>query len=453
MTSVPTTIAFYLPQFHPIPENNGWYGEGFTEWHNVANAKPLFPGHYQPRLPQDLGYYDLRVPEVRAQQARIARTYGIDAFCYYHYWFEGHRPFRRVMDEILESGTPAMPFCLAWANENWSKHWDASNHEVLLKQSYSLDDDIRHGEFLLRAMQHPLYLRVGGRPVLFIYRIQALPDPTGTLGRWRDMWAREGLGDVEIIKFETHGDHQPPTNYGADSSAQFLPHGTHDLVRHIHVPGAHPDNVIFHYDDVVDAYLALDPPDWRRYECVLPGWDNTARRGDGKSTVIHASTPERYGEWLEKVRERTVGDGLILINAWNEWAEGAHLEPDARFGRAYLEATARALGVDTGAPERRSLTSSEVGADGQKSDVPDRYVELYSDALDVQTRLQRRLSRLEASFERQLEFTRRESRLEVDQLRREAAVLVREIDRLRAQLARQPQSPELAAARSGTSTT
>jgi hypothetical protein len=188
------TVAFYLPQFHPVPENDGWYAPGFTEWHNVVRARPQFPGHEQPHLPRDFGFYDLRVPEVVEAQARAAKQHGIDAFCFYHYWFEGHRPLRVVLDRLLEQGIPNFPFTLCWANENWSRHWDAGDREVLLRQRYSDEDDEEHGRFLLRAMSHPLYLRVGGRPILFLYRMQALPSPERTLERWRELWRNEGLG-------------------------------------------------------------------------------------------------------------------------------------------------------------------------------------------------------------------------------------------------------------------
>jgi hypothetical protein len=430
--SGPTTIAFYLPQFHPIPENDGWYGEGFTEWRNVVQAKPLFEGHYQPHIPKDFGFYDLRVPEVRESQARAALDHGIDAFCYYHYWFEGHRPLKRVIDEVLEYGSPNIPFCLAWANENWSRHWDASGHEVLLRQNYSREDDEEHGQFLLKAMSHPLYLRVDGRPVLFIYRIQAMPDPAATLRRWRELWAAGGIDDVHIVKFETHGDHKDPAQYGANAAAQFLPHGTIELVPKLTIPAADPGNQIYKYDDVVRAYLAADQPDWQRYECVVPMWDNAPRRGDGKTLLLYGSTPEKYQDWLSKVHDRTPDNGMVLINAWNEWAEGAHLEPDLRHGRAYLAATARALKATV--PESQATVTAPLAA--TPFAVRDRFGELYLDALETQTRLQRRLSRMEATFERQLEEATSQARTEADEMRGRAVTLSREIDRLQGELNR-----------------
>jgi hypothetical protein len=394
----PTTIAFYLPQFYPTPENDAWYGTGFTEWRNVASTKPLFPDHYQPRLPADLGFYDLRLPEIRERQAQMAKAHGIDAFCYYHYWFEGHRPLDLVVDDVIAHGTPDMPFCLAWANENWSRHWDASSHEVLLRQAYSPEDDIEHGKFLLKALQHPLYLKVDGRRVLFIYRVQAMPDAEKTFATWRDIWRAEGVDDVEIITFHTHGLEADPAEFGADSAAEFIPHLIGERgVQPSQPAGMGPGNMAFDYADVVDLYSSYPKPSWRRVECVVPGWDNTARRGDGKSLLLHGSTPELYEKWLRAAVERADGTGMVVINAWNEWAEGAYLEPDLRFGDAYLKATARALGVEQ--PEEPVRTPlSHV-----PFDLPGRFADLYLQAVERQITLQRRLSRLEATLDRQVE--------------------------------------------------
>lgn len=423
----PTTIAFYLPQFYPIPENDGWYGNGFTEWHNVVRARPLFPGHDQPHLPRDLGFYDLRVPEVREAQANLAKAHGIDAFCYYHYWFEGHRPLRRVVDDVLEHGFPDIPFCLAWANENWARHWDASQHEVLLAQRYSDEDDEAHGAFLLKAMSHPLYLRVDGRPLLFIYRIQGMPDPARTLRRWRELWRAGGIDDVEVIKFDTHGHAADPASYGADAAAQFLPHGVIDQVPRISPRGCHPENAVFDYEEVARTYMAAERPSWRRHECVVPVWDNSPRRGDGLTVMLHESTPRVYEEWLGAVHRRTPDDGLVLVNAWNEWAEGAYLEPDLRYGSEYLRATARAVGAGGGAEPVGSLALSAT----EPFAIRDRFAELYLDAYSAETRVRRRLSRLEATLERQLEQARADMYSEVVALRADAVALARENERLR----------------------
>lgn len=424
----PKTIAFYLPQFYPIPENDAWYREGFSEWRNVVLARALFPGHYQPRLPGALGFYDLRAMEVREQQAALARAHGIDAFCYYHYWFEGNRPLRRVVDDVLKYGQPDFPFCLAWANENWSRHWDASTHEILLRQTYSPRDDEEHAQFLLHAMSHPLYLRIDGRPLLFIYRIQGMPDPEATLRRWRELWRAGGLGEVQIVKFDTHENFDDPATFGADAAAEFLPHGVVSRVPRLRPKGLSDKHVVLDYADVARHYMGVARPAWTRYECVVPAWDNAARRADRGSLVLHGSTPELYENWLSAVYERAGDETPVLINAWNEWAEGAYLEPDLRHGDAYLKATRRALKVDSDSESSRALTPlASVPA------IPrDRFGELYLDLLAAQTTVQRRLSRLEATLDRQLDLVRAEAREEVDEWRSRADALAHEVTRLRA---------------------
>jgi len=421
----PTTIAFYLPQFYPIAANDAWYGRGFTEWRNVVRARPLFDGHYQPRLPADLGFYDLRVREVREQQARLAHHYGIDAFMYYHYWFAGERPLKIVIDDMLADGVPDMPFCLCWANENWSRHWDATAHEVLLKQTYSPEDDEAHGQFLLRALSHPRYLRVNGKPVLFLYRMQAMPDPRGTLARWREMWRAAGIGEVEIIKFDTHGNVDDPAAFGADAAAQFVPHSLRQLVPRMAVQNTHPNNLIFDYAEAAERYLAGLPAPWTRHPCVATGWDNTARRGDGLSAVIHGSTPELYEKWLRRAHAAAPDDGMVLINAWNEWAEGAYLEPDLEYGHAYLEATARAIGHPVEVDHAWADEASVPGADEGHS-----MTDLYLDAYDEQLRLRRQLSRLEGMVDRQIGLAQQRAAAELAEARAHAAQLAAEVQRL-----------------------
>src|ERR1035438_6297622 len=194
----PRAIAFYLPQYHPIPENDAWWGKGFTEWISVTKARPLFKGHYQPQLPADLGFYDLRVPEARRAQAGLAREYGIHGFCYYHYWFHGKRLLERPFNDVLESGKPAFPFCLCWANENWTRRWDGKEEQVLLKQVYSIEDDIQHIRALLPVFKDSRYIKVNGKPVFLVYRIGNLPAPAETLRRWREEAAKAGLPGLYI---------------------------------------------------------------------------------------------------------------------------------------------------------------------------------------------------------------------------------------------------------------
>lgn len=354
------TLAIYLPQFHPVPENDAWWGRGFTEWTNVAKARPRFRGHTQPHLPSDLGFYDLRLAETRAAQAEMARAAGLSGFCYYHYWFAGRRILERPFDEVLASGEPDFPFCLCWANENWTRRWDGAEHEVLLQQDYSEDDDRAHLRHLAPAFADPRYVRVGGKPVFLVYRSSLLPEPRRTTDAWRDEAHRLGLGELHLVRVEAF-DSLPPAEHGFDAAAEFAPdwkrlglpqssvlwhHRANRVAKHLGVrlPDYTGDRV-YRYDALADAMEAKPDPGYTRYRCVMPGWDNSPRRASG-ATILRGSTPERYERWLgaAAATARTSGDDLLFINAWNEWAEGNHLEPDQRWGRAYLDATARALG-------------------------------------------------------------------------------------------------------------
>ncbi len=395
----PKVIAFYLPQFHPVPENDAWWGKGFTEWSNVVKARPLFEGHYQPHLPGDLGFYDLRLPEVREQQAALARAHGIDAFCYYHYWFGGRRVLDRVFDEVLRTKSPDFPFCLCWANENWTRAWDAGEHEVLLRQDYDDDEREEHVHYLVEAFRDERYVRVEGRPLFLLYRVQSLPDAEGFIARLRRVSIDAGVGDPYIVKFDTHGRFDDPADHHCDAAAQFLPHGVGEKVDTIDVPDAAPGNAVYEYADVISTFLHEPEPPWTRHECVFPGWDNTPRRGDGRSLAIVHNTPEAYEAWLRAVYERArERGGLVFVNAWNEWAEGAHLEPDERDGLAYLRATARAvLGHEPPAEPMGALGSTEAVLLGP------RFSDLYVDLYDRCVKMQRRLTATEAMLQRHLD--------------------------------------------------
>lgn len=353
------TIAFHLPQFHPIPENDAWWGKGFTEWTNATRARPLARGHYQPHLPADLGFYDLRLPEARAAQARLAAEYGIAGFCYYHYWFGGRRILNRPVDEILSSGEPSFPFCLCWANENWTRAWDGGASEVLLRQEYSAHDDLAHIEHLLPAFADPRYVRVGGRPLFLVYKTEQLPEPARTAERWRTRALQAGLGGIFLARVESFGAGTDPAAIGFDAAVEFAPdwrlmraRRAGPLPRLLAALGLYPPAHLGHrfadYGEMARAMLAKPAPRYRRYRCVMPGWDNTPRHRGG-ATVFTGSTPEAYGAWLRELllAERDCGlprdERLVFVNAWNEWGEGCHLEPDLRWGRAYLEAHLAAL--------------------------------------------------------------------------------------------------------------
>jgi lipopolysaccharide biosynthesis protein len=341
-------IAFYLPQFHPIPENDAWWGPGFTEWTNVTRARPNFDGHYQPHLPADLGFYDLRVPETRERQAALARAYGIHGFCYYYYWFAGKRLLERPLEEVRASGSPEFPYCLCWANENWTRRWDGADREVLIAQNPSRSDDERLIRDLLPHFHDPRYIRVGGRPLLMVYRVGVLPDVRSTAEIWRDVCRREGVGELYLCAARTY-DTADPAQFGFDALVEFPPHGVRTPPINAQFALANPDfdGQIIDYRQFVLDSLARPEPSYRVHRTVMPGWDNTARRPNHALTFVN-STPEVYELWLREIvsraREAHQGDQrLVFVNAWNEWAEAAHLEPDRRFGHQFLEATRRAL--------------------------------------------------------------------------------------------------------------
>ena len=361
-------LAFYLPQYHPIPENDAAWGTGFTEWRSVVRASPLFPGHWQPHLPADLGFYDLRVPEVREAQAALAREHGIHGFCYYHYWFQGRRLLERPFDEVLASGRPDFPFALCWANEPWTRAWDGNTGEVVVRQDYSHEDDIEHVRTLLPAFADPRYVRVDGRPLFLVYRASLLPDVRRTTDVWRAEAERAGLPGLYLCRVENDVGRADPAATGFDAAVDFLPDFSalgralrRDLpsrvARRAHLTNqAFRDHRIYDYDEFVRRMLARPTPPYLRFPCVTPGWDNTPRRRS-KGIVLRGSTPERYEAWLRTTVERFDPPGpdenFVFLNAWNEWGEGNHLEPDQRWGRAYLEATRRVLVPAGGGSTRR----------------------------------------------------------------------------------------------------
>lgn len=363
-------IAFHLPQFHPIPENDQWWGKGFTEWTNVVKARPLFPGHYQPHLPADLGFYDLRLPEARAAQAELAAEYGIYGFCYYHYWFNGHQVLERPVNEILKSGEPDFPFCFCWANENWTRRWDGLDAEILLEQRHSAEDDLAHIRALLPFFADERYICIDGRPLFAVYCGSKLPDPQRTTEIWRREAERAGLNGLFLVRVESPNEPSDSRQLGFDAALEFQPHLHRLWMRrksrrkwwHRHKLGtgepAFRDHCIFEYGEVMSAALGDPWPLYPRIPCVCPGWDNSPRRKQG-STILLDSTPELYRTWLMEVVNRQRArlrqtfqrnggaplESFVFINAWNEWAESNHLEPCQRWGRAYLEATRTALAV------------------------------------------------------------------------------------------------------------
>jgi lipopolysaccharide biosynthesis protein len=344
-------IAFYLPQFHPIPENDEWWGRGFTEWTNVTRARPLFRGHYQPQLPTDLGFYDLRVPEVREAQAEMARTHGVEGFCYWHYWFNGRRLLDRPMNELLATGKPDFPFCIGWANESWTRRWTGEEAEVLLQQTYSQEDDLAHARWLAQAFADPRYIRVGGRPLFILYRAPALPDAKRTIETFRKECIRLGVGEPFIVGRDTHNPGKDMREWGCDITESsspnlnvlpnaFRPARIADWRRNLSLGVVSGHLKVFDYETGC-RMMEFARPAHPHIPGFFVGWDNTPRRGD-KAIILIRSTPAAFGRGLRVVLDSVAAkpreERLVFLNAWNEWAEGMYLEPGQLHGHGYLEA-------------------------------------------------------------------------------------------------------------------
>ncbi|MFN9369845.1 MAG: glycoside hydrolase family 99-like domain-containing protein [Planctomycetia bacterium] len=348
--AVVRAIATYLPQFHRVPENDRWWGEGFTEWTNVRRGRPMFTGHHQPHVPHpDVGYYDLDDEMVLERQAAMARKHGIHGFCFYHYWFDGRRILEKPVERLLRSGRPDFPFCLCWANENWTRTWDGHDREVLLEQRHSPESDERFIRELLPALRDPRYIRVEGKPLLAVYRPGLLATPAETAARWRAICAREGLPGLHLVAFHSF-DRTDPRTYGFDAAVEFPPLQIPTVnLALTGMPGLAPEfrGGVLDYRAAMSNSLSRPTPEYPLYRGVMPGWDNTARRME-RGTVWVNSSPERYGLWLRGTidrmrREQPPERQIVFINAWNEWAEGAHLEPDCQNGYGNLQQTAAAL--------------------------------------------------------------------------------------------------------------
>jgi hypothetical protein len=341
-------IAFYLPQFHPVPENDEWWGKGFTEWTNVTRATPQFTGHHQPQLPGELGFYDLRLDEVREQQAQLAREYGLYGFCYYYYWFNGRRILEKPLQMMLDAGSPDFPFCICWANENWTRRWDGLDNEVLLEQKHDEESDLAFIQDVLPILKDPRYIRVRGAPLLLVYRVDLLSDPLRTSAIWRQACKEAGLESLHLCSIESFGNSDPYPS-GFDSAAQFPPHRLQCPLVGDTVKDLNPQftGKIYNYEWTVADEISAPPTSYRRFRGVMTSWDNSARKGPAAHVFVN-SDPGAYEVWLRGIvdatrRDLPADERFLFINAWNEWAEGAHLEPDQKFGRAYLEATRRAL--------------------------------------------------------------------------------------------------------------
>jgi lipopolysaccharide biosynthesis protein len=347
--AVARLIAFYLPQFHPIPENDEWWGRGFTEWTNTAKAKPLFNGHYQPHIPADLGFYDLRVPETRAAQAAMARKYGIEAFCYYHYWFAGRRLLERPFHEVLHSGEPDFPFCLCWANQTWTGIWHGEPNRVLVEQTYpGMEDHRLHFETLLPAFCDKRHLKVDGKPLFVVHEPMDISDSRRVMDFWRELALKNGLPGLFLAAVHPSQDWDPKP-YGYDTSVminqwQWRYKGASWNQPFKKIKGKFNQwrgiPKVYRYEQVVDHLIDKQMPGIENFPCVIPNWDNTPRSGVN-GLVFHGSTPEMFRRHLrralDRMRDVPREHRIVFVKSWNEWAEGNHLEPDLRFGLGYLE--------------------------------------------------------------------------------------------------------------------
>ncbi|MFC7688790.1 glycoside hydrolase family 99-like domain-containing protein [Paeniroseomonas aquatica] len=361
-------LAFYLPQFHPIPENDAWWGAGFTEWTNVAKATPLFPGHAQPKLPADLGFYDLRVPEVRQRQAALARAAGIEGFCYWHYWFgNGRRILERPFAEVMQTGQPDFPFCLAWANQSWTGIWHGNPKSVLMEQAYpGPEDEKAHFDWCLPAFRDPRHVTVEGKPLFAIFAPHDLPDAAAFIRHWRRLAEQAGLPGLYFVAISNRyapdiDPYRNPLVAPFDAVTQLapqdfidsLPAGKLARARRILQPqsaGYFARKLLqrrqgqprrFDFREVVEQAFAGMPEERRFLPCVLTGWDNTPRSGP-RGVVYEGSTPAMVGSLLGKAVRRVAdhppAERIVFLKAWNEWAEGNYVEPDAAWGHGFLDA-------------------------------------------------------------------------------------------------------------------
>jgi hypothetical protein len=364
----------------------------------VAGATPQFRGHRQPELPGELGFYDQRIPQEREAKARLAAEHGIAGFVYLHYWFHGQELFQRPFAEVLASGSPTLPFALWWANESWKRD---GVDELLVEQSYDDADDVAHIQRLIESFKDPRYLRIEGRPLLIVSSAQALPEPGRTAETWRNECRRAGMEEPWLVMCESDGDTDDPAELGFDATVEALPEATRAA-----------------FGEVAAVALERPAPSWTRYAAVAPGWDSTPRHPEGGALIWRDSTPQRYGQWLatalDRQRKAHGGDGIVFVNAWNDWANGAHLEPDTYWGRAYLQATKEVVErvtVPQAAPpgSAASVGAAPTSAEDLYADLYKRHSDLQASASGFLSFADRRLQAARVQFEAELAASRTES--------------------------------------------
>jgi lipopolysaccharide biosynthesis protein/SAM-dependent methyltransferase/exonuclease VII small subunit len=344
-----TLLAFYLPQFHAIPENDEWWGKGFTEWTNVKPSKPKFKGHYQPHIPGELGYYDLSNINIMRRQSELAKLYGVGGFIFYFYWFGGKRLLETPVAQFHNNSDIDFPYCLCWANENWSRRWDGLDQDILISQEHSEQDDLAFIEYVSKYMKDDRYIRIDDKPVLLVYRPSLLPSAKDTVKRWRNWCQANGIGEIYLAYTQSF-ESVDPHKYGFDAAIEFPPNNMNIPLITDKIPDQTDEftGQIYNWKTMVERSVNYDKPDYTLFRGVNPSWDNTARKKNN-GNILFGSNPFDYQKWLYNAMQDTIKgfnspeEKIVVINAWNEWAEGAHLEPDQHYGYAYLEATRMAL--------------------------------------------------------------------------------------------------------------
>jgi len=346
-------IAYYLPQYHPIKENDIWWGKGFTEWTNVGKAKKLFHNHYQPRIPADLGYYDLRLPEVREAQASMAQEYGIEGFCYWHYWFgNGKRLLEMPFNEVLRLGKPDFPFCLAWANESWKgfSHGLKDDRKILIEQKYpGMADYIAHFNTVMPAFKDKRYIKIRGNPIFVIYHPDQIPDANLFISIWQKLAKENKIGKIHFV---AHcWDYEEVNRYfsmGFDAvNVNTIPYafekGRNILEKCIQAIESKYFNIPkrMNYSKAIKYFNNKKAKNSNIYPTIITGWDHTPRSGSRGSVFTNESPDifEKHAkEIIDTVKEKDFIDRIIFLKSWNEWGEGNYIEPDLKFGTKYLEA-------------------------------------------------------------------------------------------------------------------
>jgi len=339
-------IAIYLPQYHTIPENDAAWGEGFTEWTNVKKAEPLFESHYQPHIPHEsVGYYDLSEPEVLIRQAAMAKEYGVYGFAFYHYWFNGKCLLETPLDNILKSGNPDFPFLYIWANENWTKRWDGLDKEIIIKQDYSIEDDNEHLDYLCKnVFSDKRYIKIDGKPVFIVYRTELFPDIKETSKIWRKIAKKNGYKGIYLVRVESFVGKINPKTIGFDAAMEFAPDWSCCNLSN----KFYPLNCIDYPTTVFN--MILKNYNYPVFRSVFPSWDNTARK-NSKGTIFINNDIDVFRYYLQRIveftQQSTNKEKYIFINAWNEWGEGCHIEPDKKTGFDYLDIVKQEIKEDS----------------------------------------------------------------------------------------------------------